>query len=221
MFLRHPLPLCAAHLLRACPLLAVLACAHLPPLAPGAAQPPYPTVASYFGYITPGTEPDVVADGVKLTVVYVRLPAATPGLAVRAVSPVGGLAQPRPGDSVARGYLAHADGPVAFDPSLRIERCVADTPPAPGAEEGCPAWQPLAESPELSHPRAAAQPRHTALVRVEVDHAQPLPAGLYRVGLTVARGSDVQGAFLLQVGAATSVSGIDFARPGTAGTRPG
>ena len=207
-------------------LLVLLAsCANLPPFGADLhrqqvgdtlVRAPYATLRGYFGYIMPGDRPDEVRDGRKMFYIYAWLPAPTAELGVRVVSPVRGLARPRPGlDWVDDAYPTRRDSEIYFDPSVRVERCLAAIS-REDITKACPQWASLGDnddSDELGPQPSGA--RHNAQLRLASSDADPtraLVAGLYRIGLTQAKVGDVQGAYLLQLGLPDLLPGVSLGR---------
>ena len=179
------------------------ACASLPPLAPLAtperpATAAYASQANYFGYVVPGSEPDEVEGHRQLHYLYLRVPATVPELALRLVSPVRGWLQPRPDtDQVAPGFADHAASLVGFDADLALQRCAQ---PAP-SEPDCLSWHTVAHNDDSDELPTNDRGAHLHAQLRAQPPAGPWPAGIYRLVLSAGKGGDVQGTYLVQVGA--------------------
>ncbi len=182
----------------------------------GAVQrPAYVSMRSFYGHIIPGAEADEVVDGKKMFYVYVWVPAVTPELGVRMLSPAKSYASPQAGDFVDGTYLANKGSDVYFDTWIRLERCLAAVNPE-DIMKPCAQWVAFAENDDSAE--VPAQPNGTqsnALVRVQTSMDDPLKAlvrGVYRIAFTAQKIGEVQGSFLAQVGAPVELPGMAMAR---------
>ncbi|RYF10218.1 MAG: hypothetical protein EOO40_05570 [Deltaproteobacteria bacterium] len=209
--------------LLSCLIVAPLACRSLPPFGAemgkqevgGAMQrPTYTTLRSFFGYVVPGAEPDEVRDDKKLHYVYVWVPGVTPELGVRMLSPAKSYALPKEGDLVDAAFLANRGSDVYFDPWIRFERCVTAANPE-DIVKPCANWVIFGDNDDADE--LPAQPngnRGNALVRVRSSTDDPTHAlvrGVYRVAFTTNKPGEVQGSYLLQVGAPLELHGLIIA----------
>jgi len=66
-------------------------------------------VISYYGYIKPGSKPDDEREGKKYCFLYVWIPAVTPEIRIRMISPVPDKMAPAEGDFASEAFKANAE----------------------------------------------------------------------------------------------------------------
>lgn len=178
---------------------------------------PYTSVTRYFGYIAPNAQADETRDGKKMFYLYMWIPAVSPEIGVRMLSPVKeyGVTPNPEKDFVDPAYAEHADETVAFDTWVRFERCLAAVNPEDIAKP-CQQWVTFGENDDSAELPANAQGQQVnSLLRVSTNTDDPLKAlvrGLYRVGFTAFKAGEVQGTFLAEVGAPIELPGTAIAR---------
>ena len=182
----------------------------------GAVQrPPYTTLKSFYGYVVPGAEPDEVIDAKKLFYVYAWVPSVTPELGLRMLSPAKRHGKPQVGDFVDGPFKVNADSDVYFDSWIRLERCLAAVNPEDIARP-CAQWVPFGDNDDSAEvPEQPNGTRSNSLLRVHSSMDDPLKTlarGLYRIAFTTAKAGEVQGSYLLQMGAPIELPGMALAR---------
>ena len=206
-------------------LLGATACASLPPFGSDLGKqqiqgedvrPPYSSLASYFGFIMPGAEPDEVRDGKKMYYVYLWLPAVTPEMGVRMLSPVKGIAKPQStADFVDPAYDSNKDSDAYFDTWIRFERCLAAVNPE-DITKPCAQWVTFGENDDsVELPAQPSGQKNNSVLRLANSNDDPLKTlvrGLYRIAFTTYKVGDVQGSYLIQVGAPVDLPGVVLAR---------
>lgn len=179
------------------------------------AAAPYQEVASYYGYVAPGTQPDETRQNRKTYYVYVWLPSGVPELGVRVVSPTKDLPQAEGQMFRQTDYTGNADGKEFFDPAVLLERCTTINNPREIGQT-CAAWARLGENDDSNElPDQPSGRKTNALLRVTSNNADAnhaLMRGLYRVGLSDAKRGEVNGTYLLQLGTPVQLSGIAIGR---------
>lgn len=181
----------------------------------GEARIPYMDVASYFGYIAPGSAPDEVVSGKKMYYLYIWVPLVAPEIGVRMLSPVKGLAKPKEGDFVDPTFSANAGTDAYFDTWVRFERCLAAISPE-DITKPCDKWVSFGENDDSSElPAQPSGNKYNSVMRMVADTSNPLKTivrGMYRVGFTTYKVGEVKGTFLAQVGAPIKLPGTAIAR---------
>jgi hypothetical protein len=178
-------------------------------------RPPYTAFKSFFGYIAPGAEPDEVLDGKKLFYVYAWVPSVTPELGVRMLSPAKRYSSPKDGDFVDAAFTDNPKSDVYFDTWIRLERCLAAVNPE-DINKPCPQWVPFGENDDSAEvPEQPNGTRSNSLMRIHSsmdDPTKTLARGVYRIAFTTAKVGEVQGSYLVQVGAPIDLPGLALAR---------
>ena len=83
-------------------------------IGPKEVRIPYTDMISYYGFISPGVEPDEVKDGKNFFFVYMWVPAAAPELGVRMVSPVPSGMVAGEGDFASEEYTKNASDTKSY-----------------------------------------------------------------------------------------------------------
>lgn len=176
---------------------------------------PYTSLASYYGYIQPGAEPDEVREGKKMYYLYLWVPAVAPEIGVRMLSPVAGLAKPGKGDFVHPEYDKNAAGTAYFDTWVRVERCLAAVAPE-DITKPCGQWQNYGDNDDSSElPANPGGQKYNSVLRITSDPNDPMKAlvrGMYRIAFTTYKTGEVEGTFLAQVGAPVELPGTAIAK---------
>ena len=178
-------------------------------------RPPYTSLASFYGYIIPGAEPDEMVEGKKVYYIYAWVPSVTPELGVRMLSPAKAYASPKDGDFVEGSYLANKSSDVYFDTWVRFERCLAAVNPE-DITKPCAQWVAYGDNDDSAE--VPAQPngtRSNSVLRVQSSMDDPLKAlvrGVYRIAFTSYKAGEVQGSYLAQLGAPVDLHGLAMAR---------
>jgi hypothetical protein len=205
--------------------LGAVACAGLPPFgadlgrqqaAAGGARAPYATTVRYYGWIAPDAEPDDIQAGKKLVYVYVWVPANTPELGVRVVSPAQLVQRPdRHNDFVDPQAISRRASTIYFDPYVRLERCLAAITPE-DITKPCAQWASLGENDDSDElPANPSGKRTNAVLRVASNADDPLKVlvrGMYRLALTNAKSGAMQGTYVAELGSASALDGVALAR---------
>lgn len=181
----------------------------------GDVRVPYTDVASYFGYVAPGGQPDEEVGGKKMYYLYVWIPAVAPEIGVRMISPVASMAKPKDGDFVDPGFTANAASTDYFDTWVRFERCLAAINPE-DISKPCEKWVTFGENDDSSElPANPGGQKYNSVLRLSTDANDPMKAlvrGMYRVGFTTYKVGEVKGTFLAQLGAPVKLPGVQVAR---------
>lgn len=176
---------------------------------------PYQSVASYFGYVQPGAEPDEVRDGKKMFYLYLWIPVVAPEVGIRMLSPVKGMAEPKKEDFVDANYMAHKGDDAYFDTWVRFERCLAAVNPE-DITKPCAQWVTFGENDDSSElPAQPSGSKYNSVLRLATSADDPLKAlvrGMYRIAFTTYKVGEVQGTFMAQVGAPVDLPGTAIAR---------
>lgn len=176
---------------------------------------PYTSTVKYFGYVSPGEQPDAVIDGKKIYYLYVWIPLVSPEIGVRMFSPVGDLAIPEEGDIVAKNYLSgiESDPDSYFDTWISFER--ATTILGPNDIQGnieSTGWINYANNDDSSEmPKQPSGSSYNSLMRI-VATDKPLIRGLYRVGFTTYKVGEVKGSFYAEIGSPINLPGVAIAK---------
>ncbi len=172
---------------------------------------PYADVTGYYGYVSSGSLPDEVANGKNIRYLYLWLPFTVPELGVRMASPAVGI--PAEKDFVENTWETDAQNSrLYFDPWIRLERAVdiIDLEDIPSRINSTK-WLTYGtndDNPEM--PANPAGKKYNSLLRISNDPRNPAKAlirGLYRIGFTCYKTGDVQGSFIVQVGAPVKLAG--------------
>jgi hypothetical protein len=227
-FLRRMRPLGRAALLAG-----LAACTKLPPFgadlgkqvnARGTQRAPYATTVRYDGWVAPGSEPDEIRDGKKMFYLYAWIPANSPELGVRMVSPARLAGSPRRQvDFVEPEAAARKATSIYFDTWVRFERCLAAVDPEDIAKP-CQQWVTFGENDDSDElPANPSGQKYNALLRVASNVDDPLRVlvrGMYRIAFTSYKVGEVQGTYAAEVGSVAPLLGAALARtPAALATR--
>lgn len=223
--MQKTLMVCAQRLMCLSLLGLMTACVHLPPFGAelgkqttraGEVRAPYQTRVRYYGWVQPGTEPDEIREGKKMHYLYVWIPANTPEIGVRMVSPARLAGSPdKHVDFVEPMCSAHKSTSIYFDTWVRFERCLAAVSPEDVAKP-CAQWVSFGDNDDSDElpPNPSGQ-RYNSVLRVASNAEDPLKVlvrGMYRIAFTSYKVGDVQGSFVAEVGSVTELVGAAMAR---------
>lgn len=201
------------------------ACAHLPTFGAdlgkqvakkGETRTPYQTRLRYYGWVQPGTEPDEIREGKKMYYLYVWIPANTPEIGVRMVSPARLAGAPdKHVDFVDPMCSSHKSTSIYFDTWVRFERCLAAVSPEDVAKP-CAQWVSFGENDDSDElPANPSGQRYNSVLRVASNPEDPLKVlvrGMYRIAFTSYKVGAVQGTFAAEIGSVTELVGAAIAR---------
>ena len=178
-------------------------------------RPPYMSQVGYFGHV--GTaQPSRMEAGQAKNDIYLWLPTSTPELGVRFLSQVNGHAKPNAArDTVEEAFSSNSSDKAHFDPAIAVSRCLAALELG-DVTKPCPQWVDLGDNDDSPEMPADADGKYTnSLVRIATHLDDPLKAlvrGLYRVTFTAAKGSQLQGNYVMQLGAPVMLDHVAMAR---------
>lgn len=182
-------------------------------VGPKSIRLPYTDITTYYGYITPGKEPDETIDGKKMYFFYIWVPAIVPEIGLRMASPATAYKEVTKGNVIkAEDYKAD-DTKNFFDTWINFERAqnIIDLGTLKSQFENTP-WLSYASNDDSGEmPANPAGARYNSLLRVTSEPSNPMKAlvrGLYRVGFTTYKVGEVKGSFVAQLGAPIKIPGV-------------
>ena len=171
---------------------------------------PYLSTVSYFGHLSAEQAGRESVAGKAMQPLYVWLPAATPELGVRVVSPSRPYATPNEKtDFVTQGFKDHRRDKDGFDPTLVVERCAAVVDPT-DIDRPCTKWVKLGETTDAVTPPETHEGHDRAELRLTShpeDGNMALVRGIYRIGVADWTHPNGTGTFLVQLGAPVYLNG--------------
>jgi hypothetical protein len=179
---------------------------------------PYLDVISYFGYIKPGSTPDEERGGKKYYYLYLWIPAASPEIGIRMVSPVPKDLKPEKLDYVMDEYTENSSDKTSyFDTWISFERSdvfLNDSNFVENVKNGN--WNLYGQNDDSGElPAQPSGHKYNSLMRITSDASNPtksLVKGLYRIGFTTFKTGEVKGSFIAQIGAVVKIPGTIITR---------
>ena len=178
---------------------------------------PYTNLISYFGYIKAGAQPDEVVKGKKMYYIYVWVPAVSPEIGLRMISPVSSLKpepKPKATDFISSEYNeGKNDKTNFFDTYIVFERASDIIDPKDIASKiNSTKWVTYGSNDDSSElPAQPSGNKYNSVLRIVSEPSNPAKAlvrGLYRIGFTTFKTGEVQGTFLAQVGSIVKLPGV-------------
>lgn len=200
-------------------------CTHLAPFGAdlgkqmtkkGEVRAPYQTRIRYYGWVQPGSDPDEIREGKKMHYLYVWVPANTPEIGVRMVSPARLAGRPdKRVDFVDPMCSSHKSTSIYFDTWVRFERCLAAVSPEDVAKP-CAQWVSFGDNDDSDElPANPSGQRYNSVLRIASNADDPLKVlvrGMYRIAFTSYKLGDVQGTFAVELGSVNELVGAAIAR---------
>lgn len=171
----------------------------------------YGKTITYFGYLSPGNQPDEISNGKNFYYLYFQLPDSVAELGIRMISPVPAVVMPDKGDLVTENYYSNEkDKTNYFDPWIAIEK--AENPKHFLQNDTAAKWITIGFNDDSSE--LFWQPngkRNNALLRI-INKQQPtdkkIAPGFYRICFTDNKQPEVKGSFVVQLGTAHKLPGL-------------
>ena len=175
---------------------------------------PYTEVTTYYGFIQKGAKPDETRGGKNYYYLYLWIPAVSPEIGIRMVSPVPGDMTPGEKDIVSATYNANKDDKTSyFDTWISLEKAENIVSLDLVKSKGSSAkWNVIDQNDDNSElPAQPSGRKYNSQMRIKSEVGNPLKAltvGLYRIGFTTYKTGDVVGSFVAQIGAPVALPGV-------------
>ncbi len=167
---------------------------------------PYQKIVTYFGYIEPSSDTNMIKVSSKKYFLYFILTDTAKEIGLRLVSPVPYVVMPDKGDLFSENYFENEkDKKTYFDPSVLIERTASFDIADKLKNDKHFKWLLLGENDDSFE--LFAQPdgkNHNALLRIvngSENQEKIITPGLYRISFTTKKGETVKGSYVIQLGA--------------------